>query len=77
MANSLTGNVWVVDTGSVILSKIPMDIANIVFWPNAAADIFQLNSYARYSVISGSRIDNVSATIAATNTMTATAGNPY
>lgn len=72
MANILTGRVWTVDTGAVILSHTPVAISKIVFWPNATGDIFQLNSYSRYSVISGSRVDNFTGTIAATNTLTAT-----
>lgn len=77
MANSLTGRVWTVDTGSVILSHDLVAVAKIIFWPNAASDIFQLNSYSRHSVISGSRLDNNLATIANTNTMTTDAGSPY
>lgn len=77
MANDTTGNrCWTLDTVGII-SHTPVKISKIQFIPAADGNALKINSYARHSVISGSRVDNVLGTIANTNTLTAAGGTPF
>jgi hypothetical protein len=73
MANSLGQKVWTLDTVGII-SLTPVAIARIDFIPAADGNTVLINSHARYSVISGTRKDNVVGTVSGTNTLTS-AGN--
>jgi hypothetical protein len=70
MANSLKGNVWVVDTPGIITDK-PIWIRGIMLYPTSdPANIFYFNAWDEGAPISGTDIWVPSATITGTNTFT-------
>ena len=77
MANSVEGNVWVLDTVGIITEKA-IDIRKIVLYPNAAGDAALLNYFNPGKLVTlgcGTIIGTaVTGTITGTNTLTMSAG---
>ena len=72
MANSLYGNVWVVDTPGIITDS-PIWLRGIMLYPTSApANIFYLNWWDEANPITGTSLAIPSATITGTNTFTNT-----
>lgn len=69
MANALYGNTFYVDTVGIV-SKTPLKIMGVNFYPNAVSDAFDLNFWDEANEVSGSNRSLGNVTITSTTTIT-------